>query len=131
MNLSRSVAVTLLFACTFIGLAQGADTKSANKETRAFHALLTAEWDRTMEQSPTWASQLGDRRWNDRWGDVSLAAIEKRHQHAKDVLTRLKKIERRKLSSKDQLDYDLFEKQYQTAIEAHSYHWYLVPLNQR
>jgi len=131
MNLSRSVAVTLLFACTFIGLAQGADTKSANKETRAFHALLTAEWDRTMEQSPTWASSLGDRRWNDRWGDVSLAAIEKNHARDQEALERLKKIDRRKLSSADQLNYDLFLYETQLAIEEHQHRWFLVPLNQR
>src|SRR5258705_6763488 len=101
MNLSRLLAVTLFCACVFIGLVQGADNKASNKDTRALHALLTAEWDHAMEQSPTWASSLGDRRWNDRWGDVSLAAIEKNHAHDQDALARLRTIDRRKLSSAD------------------------------
>ncbi|PYJ63985.1 MAG: DUF885 domain-containing protein [Verrucomicrobia bacterium] len=104
---------------------------SANQATKALQALFDAEWDYTMEQNPTWASQLGDRRWNDRWEDTSLAAIEQRHGHASDVLARLKKIDRRKLSPKDQLNYDLFQKHYETATEEHAYHWYLAPLNQR
>src|SRR4030095_9088052 len=32
---------------------------------------------------------------------------------------------------KDQLNYDLFQKQYETNVEEHQYRWYLVPLNQR
>src|SRR6266487_5079965 len=131
MNLPRFLAVTPVVASAFIGLAQGADTKSSNKDTRALHALLAAEWDYTMEQSPTWASSLGDRRWNDRWGDVSLAAVEKNHAHDQDALARLKKIDRRKLSPADQLNYDLALYETELAIEEHRHRWFLVPLNQR
>ncbi|HEU0011815.1 MAG TPA: DUF885 domain-containing protein [Verrucomicrobiae bacterium] len=131
MNLSRILAVTLVFACAFIGLAQGADSKSSNKDTRALHALLASEWDHTMEQSPTWASSLGDRRWNDRWGNVSLEAIEKNNAHDRDTLARLKKIDRKKLSPVDQLNYDLFLYETELAIEEHQHRWFLVPLNQR
>ena len=114
-----------------ISLQMTARDSSANQATKALQGLFDTEWDYTMEQNPTWASQLGDRRWNDRWEDASLAAIEQRHGHASDVLARLKKIDRRKLSPKDQLNYDLFQKHYETATEEHAYHWYLAPLNQR
>jgi uncharacterized protein (DUF885 family) len=102
-----------------------------NKSSRVLHALFATEWDYTLEQNPTMASQLGDRRWNDRWEDVSLAAIQRQHEHARDVLSRLKKIDRRKLSRADQLNGDLFQKEYETSIEEHQFRWYLVPLNQR
>ena len=114
-----------------ISLQMTARDSSANQATKALQALFDAEWDYTLEQNPAWASQLGDRRWNDRWEDASLAAIEKRHEHANDVLARLKRIDRRKLSPKEQLNYDLFQKPYETATEEYAYHWYLVPLNQR
>jgi uncharacterized protein (DUF885 family) len=104
---------------------------SPNKAARELHALFASEWDYTMEQAPTWASELGDRRWNDRWPDVSLAAIQQRHDHAHDALTRLEKIDRRKLSPLDQLNFDLFAKEQETSREEHQYRWHLVPLNQR
>ncbi|HYE64951.1 MAG TPA: DUF885 family protein, partial [Pyrinomonadaceae bacterium] len=104
---------------------------SRNDAAKALHALFAAEWDYRMEQNPTWASVLGDRRWNDRWPDVSLSAIEKRHQHNRDVLTRLKAIDRAQLSPQDQLNYDLFRKEYKTSVEEYKYRWYFVPLNQR
>ena len=114
-----------------VSLPLKARDSSANRPAQALHALFDAEWDYEMEQHPTWASQLGDRRWNDRWEDASLAAIQKRYAHAGELLARLKKIDRRKLSPKDQLNYDLFQKRYETAVEEHPYQWYLVALNQR
>lgn len=99
--------------------------------TKALHDLFEREWEYDLEQSPTRASQLGDRRWNDRWPDMSLAAIEKRHEHDKQALAELAKIDRVKLSTADQLNYDLFKKNYEQDIEQHQYRLYLVPLNQR
>ena len=98
---------------------------------KELHELFASEWDYQMEQHPAWASRLGDRRWNDRWGDHSLDAIEKRHVHAMGVRDKLKAMDRTVLSPSDQLNYDLFLKDYQDAVEGHQYRWYLIPLNQR
>ena len=105
--------------------------EAVDDSSKALHQLFASEWDYQMEQHPTWASSLGDRRWNDRWQDLSLGAIEKNHRHDLEVRTRLEAIPRRQLSPRDQLNYDLFKKNYETAIEEYPYHWYLVPLNQR
>jgi uncharacterized protein (DUF885 family) len=119
-----------VFACILmVGLIHGQDRN--NEATRALHALFDAEWDYQMEQDPVRASLLGDRRWNDRWRDVSLDAIRKRHEHYKEVLARLAQIDRRQLSPQDQLNYDLFKEQYETEVEGFKYQWYLIPLNQR
>ena len=44
--------------------------------TDDFPALLDEVWEWQLENYPMFASQLGDRRYNDRWTDQSLDAIE-------------------------------------------------------
>ncbi|MEY2576674.1 MAG: hypothetical protein QOF80_2161, partial [Verrucomicrobiota bacterium] len=103
-----------------------------NKETgKALNEFFEAEWNYQMEQSPARASSMGDRRWNDRWGDQSLEAIKKREEHATDVLARLKKFDRAQLSPADQLNYDLFQKDLEMDIEGAKFRSYLMPINQR
>lgn len=97
----------------------------------ALHDLFAKEWNYEMEQNPTFASDLGDRRWNDRWPDLSLEAIRKRNEHNTDALARLHRIDRSRLSAQDQLNYDLFEKEYGNRLEAYKYRLYLLPVNQR
>lgn len=110
---------------------KGALKDSSESPAQKLHELFQKEWDYDMEQDPVGASQLGDRRWNDRWPDDSLEAIRKRHQHKLGVLTRLKAIDRSRLSPADQLNYDLFEEQYQTEVKGFRFHWYLIPFDQR
>jgi uncharacterized protein (DUF885 family) len=110
---------------TSAGFAQNAAT------TKALHHLFDREWEYDLQQDPTRASRLGDRRWNDRWGDVSLTAIKSRHDHDLEVLRQLAAIDRGKLSTADQLNYDLFKKDYESSVEEYQYRWYLIPLNQR
>src|SRR6266511_2152469 len=76
-------------------------------EAEQFHALLEAEWNYTMEDSPTYASMLGDRRWNDRWGDSSPKAMDRRAQHGRELLTKLAQIDPAKLEARDQVSYRL------------------------
>src|SRR5947207_11540405 len=100
----RSLTLGLVLLLARVALAE-------NKETgKALNEFFEAEWNYEMEQSPTRASSMGDRRWNDRWGDQSLEAIRKREEHAKDALARLKKFDRAQLSPADQLNHDLFQK---------------------
>lgn len=101
-----------------------------NEAGKALHELFEREWDYQLEQYPTWASRLGDRRWNDRWEDRSLAAIEKRQSHYMDVLTYLQSMNREELSISDRMNFDLFQKDYADAAEEHRYRWHLMPLNQ-
>lgn len=94
-------------------------------------AIVKAEWDRTMKENPTWASSLGDRRFNTNWPDLSIAAFEKSHLLDVEVLKKLDGIDLSKLDQEDRINYRLFRRKYELQVEAFQYRWYLVPLNQR
>ncbi|MBX3191021.1 MAG: DUF885 domain-containing protein [Labilithrix sp.] len=111
------------------GPAQSAN--GASPSARALHALFDEEWEHDLRESPTWASSLGDHRYDDRWPDVSLAAQARREAHERDVLAKLDRIDRRALSETDALSYDLFRYKYQTAVDGQPFRLYLFPVNQR
>jgi len=99
--------------------------------TEQLHALFEAEWQYNLRESPTMASSLGDKRYNDRWPDVSLKAIEQRHQHDQGLLQRLAQIDATSLSEPDRLNLDLLRRQTQVSLDEFPFLWHLVPLNQR
>ena len=89
----RHLLLLLIFAAPL------AAQTPANDAAHTLHALFDREWDYQMQQHPTRASSLGDRRWNDRWADDSLAAIEARYQHTLAVLDEIKRVDRARLSA--------------------------------
>ncbi len=123
------------FALLLVGLFLFSNAVSQiadqNDATKQLFELFDSEWERGLERNPVRASYLGDERANDKWDDESLAAIEGRHKEDIEVLKELAKIDRSKLSGKDQLNYDLFKKQYENRIEAHEFKEFLLPINQR
>ncbi|HEX8772786.1 MAG TPA: DUF885 domain-containing protein [Pyrinomonadaceae bacterium] len=132
MRLTNLLLMLPLMVFSLAALTVRAQTSAnANESTRALHALFDAEWDYTMEQNPTFASTLGDRRWNDRWDDDSLEAILKRQAHTTETLARINKIDRAQLSTADQLNYDLFKKDLEMDVEGYKFRTYLMPINQR
>ena len=103
----------------------------AEAEAKKLHALFDAEWEYIMEVSPTWASHLGDRRYNDRWSDVSLGAIEREHAHDREVLAQLDALRRDALPPAEQLNYDLFRLRYEQSLEGFRFGQHLMPIDQR
>ncbi|MGC2697855.1 MAG: DUF885 domain-containing protein [Candidatus Angelobacter sp.] len=102
-----------------------------HSSSKALRDLFAAAWDYDMQQRPDEASELGDRRWNDRWTDLSPEAAARRDQHNHEVLAQLARINRSKLAKTDQLNYDLFQKRYADRTEQYKYRWFLMDFNQR
>src|SRR5262249_30281998 len=70
-----------------VGMSAGvsaAQNKSGG--SKQLHDLFTAGWDYDMEQNPESASEMGDRRWNTAWEDMSPEAYARRNQHNQEVL---------------------------------------------
>src|SRR4030095_17244349 len=70
----------------------------------ALAALFAEDWGHHLSRSPTYASISGDRRWNDRWDDLSLAGIEAGHQHDVAFLEKLSRLTKGQLSEGDWLN---------------------------
>jgi uncharacterized protein (DUF885 family) len=104
---------------------------AAADASKDLHDLFRREWDWSMEQNPTRASTLGDRRWNDRWEDLRPAAIDARHEHQKATLAALQQINRGELNPADQLSFDLFADLLNRSIEQFPFKWHLLPVAQR
>ena len=115
----------LLFSVSLTALAQ------ETRATKQLYALFDSEWQWTLENNPTFASFLGDKRYNTRWDDLSLWAILMRNRHRVEALEKLKRIDRRKLSVKNRLNYDLFQKDAESAIEFFKKRLFLMPISQR
>jgi len=120
MRLTRFLFAFLLFT----SLAFSADTS-----TQALHALFDRDWEYQMEHDPVNASQLGDRRWNDKWPDVTLPSLQAQFQHGNATLRELHAIDRRRLSAEDQLNYDVFEYNTKDFVDSEPFKWYLVRTN--
>lgn len=121
-------ALFLFGVVVVMGFVSSREPQASSEQLRA---LLKEEWEYTLRENPVFASQLGDRRYDTRWPEVSLQAIERRHRHTQQVLDKLGAIEFDHLSDADQLNYLLFQKEYQNDVEGHQFRGYLIPLDQR
>ena len=103
-----------------------AQTSARNPE---LHMLFAEEWERGLRESPENASYNGDSRFNDRWTDFSLTAINARQAADRAALQALRAIDRKRLSKPDQLDYDTFEWTLQRSVERQKFTEYLQPIS--
>jgi uncharacterized protein (DUF885 family) len=102
---------------------------AADNPTQQLHSLFDRDWEYQMQHDPVGASELGDRRWNDQWPDVSLNSLREQFQNGRQELQELQAIDRSKLSLEDQLNYDVFEYNVKDYVESEQYKWYLVRTN--
>jgi len=122
MPTSKPLVTVLLL---LMGISAHADPSSD------FSALLNDAWEWRLNENPVFASRLGDRRNNEQWTDISLEAIERRHQEERVFLRRLRAIDSSDLSSADQLNYDLFRRDLEDSIDSNEFKNYLMPMSQR
>jgi len=99
-------------------------------DTERLHDLFKLDWERTMLESPEFATDVGYPGQNDRWTDQSLEAIEQRKQELQILEKAIQSIDRSKLSAVDQLNYDLFKKNADDNLEGSHFKGEFIPITQ-
>ncbi len=120
-NRRLMTAIFLLFVCLPLQAAPQDD----------FNALLSEAWEWQLVGNPLFASRLGDRRFDARWPDLSIEAIERRQQDQREFLDRLSTIDGTRLDESARLNYDLFRRELQNDLEAWRFRGYLMPVHHR
>ncbi len=91
--------------------------KSRAKDATRLHQLFGLDWDHSLHESPEFATEVGFPGLNDRWSDISLDAVARRKRELRAPLKVIASIKREKLSGADQLNYDLYKRNYEQAVE--------------
>lgn len=122
-------------ACGALALSEGATMTPAeaapNPADAELDALLAAEWADDQRRHPIAASLAGDRGADDRWDDQSAEALADEAAHKRDVLTRLARIGRERLSEPARLNYDLFAGQLRDDLDGYALGTQLFALSPR
>lgn len=122
--MNRSPVVLLCLALALPAAANAAQSA----EDQRLRAFFDEEWSWSLEQHPEQATGLGVNRYNDRWTDLSPAAIEARQAHARQTAEGLKSFNRAKLSEENRLNLDLFARDLRMRIEGFAYPTERMPL---
>ncbi len=137
-NLLLATAIASILAIVPVSARSQAQAEAAHpvspassEASAALHRLFEEEWERGLRENPENASYRGDRRYNDRWTDLSLSALKARQASDRQALQRLRAIDRDALSPQDRLSYDVFAWQAERAVERQKYNEWQRPVSQR
>jgi uncharacterized protein (DUF885 family) len=125
-NLLAACVVALASSACVTGVPAVAAEPSARPapapEVARLHALFDAQWERDLRDNPLAATYLGDPRHNDRWPDLSRANLDRIAAADRQVLVDLAAIPRDRLPPAEQLNHDLFRKEYENRVALQRFH---------
>jgi uncharacterized protein (DUF885 family) len=93
-----------------------------NAATQRLRDFLAADWNYWISEYPENATLFGYPGENGRWTDYSRQAIVRRNRHLEESLVALDAIPRGELPAGEQLNYDLYREQLETAIAGVAFH---------
>ncbi len=113
--LLATVALPAAAASPVVASAAAADPAAA------LATLIDEAWAYDLSQSPTFATSLGVRDYDDRIGDPSLAAMDKQAAQAARFLARLNAIPLDRLSAADRTNALILKWQLEASVEGNRY----------
>jgi uncharacterized protein (DUF885 family) len=119
------LTLALVFASSAL-----AQVISPNDAVKKLHALFDEDWQWGLERYPESATMLGDNRYNDRLTDLSPEAIERSKAHEREMLSRIQKIDRTRLTGQDVISYDLFLRDKTLNVEGQRFPLEYMPIDQ-
>ena len=96
----------------------------------AQNAIFEAEYQFDLKMHPLHATEVGDYRYNDRLGDLSLRAVETIHSAEVDFLSRLERITTDGFGEQDRLSHDVMVQLLQQHLDDYGFKEYEMPVSQ-
>jgi len=138
--LSLGSLTTLLPGCnaappppqTPAAAAAPAPASPATLEARraALREVIADQWEYTMRTSPEYATILGDKRYNDRWSDLSEKQVLADLEAARGYLARLHAIDTAGFPEQEALNEVLLARQLRLVLDGARFEEWLMPVNQ-
>lgn len=128
-SLLGSMTVISSTAISPVQAAPAAQTDVATR-VKALNALLAEQWQHTLQNSPEFATILGDLRYNDRWSDLSLAHAAAEHKVTADFLKRFEAIDTTGFSDTDKLNQQLMVRRLKDSLKGYDLKLHEMPLDQ-
>ncbi len=106
------------------------DSQGKVSEVDRLNELFKTDWAYTIDTFPEFGTYLGLPGYDTRWTDLSPAAIAERKRLGDRPLKVLATIDRAKLSAADRVNYDLFKRQQEEALEGRRFPTELYQITQ-
>jgi uncharacterized protein (DUF885 family) len=90
--------------------------------------LFSDEWEFRLRENPTFATQAGDHRFNDRLPGIKEEDFKRRATALQEFIERIQSIERAALSTAEQVDFDFFVRELQIQADDLSFGGYYIPV---
>jgi uncharacterized protein (DUF885 family) len=130
-TLGMIVLLTAVFAAAHAVAQQPSLAKtSIQTRTQALNVLFTDYWEEYLRHWPENATALGDKRYNDRWSDLSPVETERSLRRNRAFVKRLRAIDTAELSAQDKLSADLLLRTLLEDQESAKFKEWEMPLNQ-
>jgi prolyl oligopeptidase len=106
-------------AAAFLLLALGCQGSGKESMTalRELQTICDESWEATLRENPTYATYLGDYRYNDRLADISAAGRARRRALHEAYLARLKALDLGSLDENDRVTADILRLQLEQSLE--------------
>jgi uncharacterized protein (DUF885 family) len=93
--------------------------------------LFADDWEVTLRESPTFATSMGDRRFNALLDPAGPEDVQRRTEENRRFLARLRAIPRDSLPAADRVNYDIYGRQVALAVEEVELGLHLMPITNR
>jgi uncharacterized protein (DUF885 family) len=131
MKTSRSCAAAAApVALVLTALVAAASAHADGAATAArLNRIYQDQWERQLREDPLGATSIGDPRYNDRWPDLSLAAIDRQAAEDRAALAELKAIDVGDLSAADRMNYDIIRLQFENSVAVQRFRPWLYAID--
>ena len=91
---------------------------------------IAEEWEYELRESPEFATMIGDRRYNDRWSDLSLAHVDEHRRDLAAWLTRFEAIDPSGFTEQEGLNHRLMVRDLRESLQDLDFKGYEMPVDQ-